>query len=260
MVKQKREEVKTAECTDLVVKLPEVVSEVKINGEWIAERDELIALSNAVVAIKDKGDFGLAGDYLKHITKTSNKLESLRKEIAEPFRNAAELIKKAADKARAPLEEAKMRLQCIMNEFAMAQARKAEEERKAIEEAQRKAIAEQATKAEEERKKAEAEAADDPLAGDLPEPEPFQPVIPTIAPTVEKAKADSVRVMETLVFTVTDFDAVPRAMCTPDERKIRGWMMQCKDSIIKTLKENPAEAAKLMPGVKFSIETKVSSR
>ena len=91
---------KQKECTDLVVPLPAVVSQVSISGAWIAERDELISSSETIKAIDDQDVFQQAGDVLKKITKTSNKLETMRKDIAEPFRNAAELIKKAADKAR----------------------------------------------------------------------------------------------------------------------------------------------------------------
>jgi uncharacterized membrane-anchored protein YhcB (DUF1043 family) len=116
---------------DLVLKLPDVAPEVSISGVWIAERDELIKSSSTIATVTEKTDFEKAGDYLKKITKTSNKLETMRKEISEPFRNAAEMIKKAADKARESLETEKARLQRLMNAYAAEQARKAEEEREA---------------------------------------------------------------------------------------------------------------------------------
>jgi hypothetical protein len=80
-----------------------------------------------------------------------------------------------------------------------------------------------------------------------------------IVPVEQKAKADSVRVSETLEFTVKDSEAVPRAFCSVDETKIRGWMKMNKDRVTDMLKNN-ANKGGFIDGVEFRIETKVSSR
>jgi hypothetical protein len=232
---------------ELIVKLPDVVQQVSISSAWIEERDQIVKASTAITAVTTKTDFEASGDLLKKITKTSKGLEELRKKISDPFRAAADLIKKTADNARLPLEIEKERIQRMMNGYAAEQARKQEEERKKIEAQQRKAIEEQQAKAE-----AEAEV--------FGEPEEIAPVVvPVIAPVEQKARADSVKVTETLEFTIKDAESVPRAFCSVDEVKIRGWMKMNKDRVTDMLKNN-ANKGGFIDGVEFRIETKVSAR
>lgn len=232
---------------ELVVKLPDVVSQVSISSEWIEERDQLIRASVAVTAVSTKEEFEKGGELLKRITKVSKGLEDLRLQISKPFRDAADLIKKTADGACLPLRNEKERLQRVMNSYAAEQARKQEEERRRIEAEQRKAVEEQQAKAE-----AEAE-----LFGESETP--FAPAVPELKPVEQKAKAEAVKVTEALEFSIRDAESVPWAFCSVDETKIRGWMRINKDRVLDMLKKG-IDKGSFITGVEFRIETKVSSR
>ncbi len=237
-----------------IIKIPKIPSEITIALDWLAARATAIEEASAFDAIETAEQFDAAGEALRKLTKTSNAMERFRKDTTAPLTEASRTIKKAADTARGPLEDAKDRLQAMLNAYAAEQQRKAEAERRRIEAEQRKQIEEQLAK-----QQAEREAAADLGFGEPDEPEP-EPVVPAIIPQVDRARSDAVRVQEDVDWEIIDEGAVPRAFLSLDTRKVNGYKAQHKDRIMEILKERPDEAAKLVPGIKFSIKTKVMSR
>lgn len=236
-----------------IIHLPNVSSEIEISKDWIAERDSILAEAGKINSIQTKEAFAEGGDLLKRITKTSNAMERFRKDFAEPYQDAVKLIKRASDLARKPLEDAKNELQGLLNAYAAEQARKAADERQRIEAQQRKAIEAQI---EAQRK---AEDAADALGLDEPAPVP-EPVAPVIVPKEERARADTVRVSESVTWNVRDEDAIPSAFKMLDPRKVNAWAAMNKDRVMRELKDAPEKAGAFVPGIEFRIETKVISR
>jgi hypothetical protein len=239
--------------TAVTIRFPDLPQSVEIAPKWIEARDAILTEVEAIAAVADAETFEAGSELLRRITKTSNALEKFRKEFAEPFAEAARLVKRAADTAREPLEVAKGRLQNLLARYATEQQRKADEERKRIEAEQRAAIEKQMA----ERAAAEAAAAD--LGIDELPPEP-EIVAPVIIPETSRARADAVRVQESVEWEVIDEGAVPVAFKMVDDRRINGWLAQNKDLVRKTLKDEPYKSGDLVPGIRFEIKTKVMSR
>ncbi len=176
-----------------VIKLPEMPPQVSINAEWLQARDELLITSREITRINGQGTFECAEILLKKITGTSNKLEKLRKELVKPLQDAQKIVKKAADTARDPLEQEKIRLKKLMTAF--------------LDE-----VEEQRRKEEEARLAAQAES-ESPFAEFL-EPEPSE----TDTPEVDRNFSSVTKVW---TFEITNPAQVPREFCSPDEKKIR---------------------------------------
>ena len=238
----------------LTIRIPNLPSEVTITPDWLTLRAELIEAAAGIATVDTPETFDAAGELLRKITKASNAMEKFRKEYADPYNEAVRTIKKAADTAREPLETAKARIQGALNAYAAEQQRKAEEERKRIEEAQRKEVERQMA----ERAKAEAEAEELGLEDELPEPVPVE--VPSIIPQIDRARADAVRVQESVEWALVDEAAVPEAFKTFDPRKVNAWMAGEKDRVRTALKADAGMADKVIPGLRFTITTKVISR
>jgi vacuolar-type H+-ATPase subunit H len=234
---------------NMLIKLPNVTSEVTIRSEWMEERDRLVALSSGIAGIACQDSFSAGGELLKKITKTSNVLEKMRKELTDPYTAAAKIIKSAADKAREPLEAAKDRLQSMLNDFARAQAAKAEEERRRIEEQQRAEI---------EKQEAMNRIAAEEFGAE--ETEIFAPSLPVVKPETKEARADDVRVSHVLKFEVLDASEVPTAFKVVDPSLIRIWMRERSGEITGKLKDSPEAEKGILPGVRFYLDTQVCAR
>ena len=237
---------KAKPMSDIIVKLPEVTTHVSIGSAWVQARNELIQRAEQIGSITTADQMQEASDCLGQITKTSNLLEKMRKEIAAPFRTADSLIKQAADKARESLELAKSNLSSKMSVYAVAQRKAQEAEQKRIEDEQRKQIEEQLAKQQ------QAVA-----AGLADESEPFVPeVAPTVPETIQQKIQGSV-VIERIEAQITDSSLVPSELKTVDMAKINSWKRINEERIKKVIRESPAEV--LVPGVKFIIVTDVKS-
>ena len=234
---------------DVVITIPEVSSSVSIKADWLAMRDALLEDAAAFPVVKDQTEYELASDVLRNITKASNELEVMRKDLAKPFAEAGKLIKNAADKARQPLEGAKENLKAALAHYATEQRRKAEEERRQIEQAEREAA---------EKAAAEQRALEE--AGLVDEDEPvILPPAPKVQPQIVEPKASTTRVSERLVWKVGNPDEITEQFKTFDERKLGGWIRMNGDSVKAKLKQGQ-DGAKILPGILFKIETTVSSR
>lgn len=238
-----------------VIALPAMPAHVEITGDWIASRDQLLAVTSAVTAITNRDDYDAAADSLKKLTKTSNQMEAFRKEFGEPFLEATRKIKSAADVAREPLESEKGRVQRLMAAYVDEQDRLARVEARRIA-AEQQAAAEKRLAEENERREAAAM-----LGLDESESPAESPVIEQApVPTVRAPVSSDVKRTKSVEFVITNADDVPPSMMTIDERKIREWIRVHKDRLITTLEEDPNSGSTFLMGIQFSLETKISSR
>lgn len=235
-----------AEPGRMVIRLPALQREVEISKDWLLERNALVAKSQEIKTITANGQFEAASFVLSQITKVSNSLETMRKQLAKPFQDAAACVKDASDKARDPLEQEKTRLKALLGTYAEEQRKAQEAERRRIEEEQRRQIEQQAAE----------RAAQEDLG--IAQDEVFTPAVTAPAPVVQMPKSSAVRTVERVAWTVVNEDAVPRGYMIVDPRKVNDHVREHGDFIKAQVKDGAGET--LVPGIKFTIETTVAAR
>ena len=196
-----------------VVQTPGIV----IEESWLAARDEALKNSQLVVSVDNQTDYGRAEVALKVITATSNAAEKRRKLLTDPVNAALKQVKKLADEARQPLEDEKKRLKSQMEDWLaeMERQRREAEEARLMAEMERQRQIEAAERARLEAAELANPFDDEPELAPLPEPLPDD-----IFETVEPTRMMSNHISRWM-FEIENPDLVPRAFCTPDERKIR---------------------------------------
>lgn len=236
-------------ANDVVIAIPEVSMPITIKADWLEMRDRLVKDAREFSTITGQVEYELASDVLKNITKASNELEAMRKDLAQPFQNAGRLIKEAADKAREPLEETKTKLKATLANYATEQRRKAEEERRRIEQAEREAAEKAAA---EQRGLEEADLVD--------EDEPVVlPPAPKVQPQIREAKASTTRISERLTWETTDLNEIPEQFKSFDPKKLNGWLKMNQDVVKAKLKKG-SDGTDIVVGITFKLETTVMSR
>ena len=234
---------KTA-VTSLTV--PQFTKEITISEDWIARRDQLIEGAKGVV-VGDSVQYQAACDDLNAITKHSNALEKIRKDIGKPFADMAKKIKGLADSAREPLEEAKTTLKATINVFAEAERLRELKERKDAEiKAQQEAAALVAKQQQEEN-----------LFGGVVEEEVPQVQTAPVAFAAHSSSAGSVRVVQVKSI---DEDKIPRAFMSADPRKVNQYLREHRDEIRKAIDEDSAQGTEFIEGVVFEVKTDTRSR
>lgn len=225
----------------LAVKVPQLPSTIEIDPKWTNERDALVAKSAELTSIDGQQELDLAGSILYNITKASAAMETMRKQLAKPFRETDKKIKAIADKAREPLETEKVRLKALMADYAQNELEKVREQQRLVEEARR---------AEAERQVADAvELGLDPTE--------IQDVPVYVAPETKPAAA-SASFSEKITWSIDDEDAVARFLCSPDSKKINEYVRDNKDNLRACITDNNGNLSKF--GVNFRIETTVKAR
>ncbi|OGV48655.1 MAG: hypothetical protein A2017_04405 [Lentisphaerae bacterium GWF2_44_16] len=236
-------------ATNLLIRLPSVSQEVTIGRDWFVERDKLLAEAGTLKTISDEDSFKRGAGLLSGITKTSNKLEKMRRDFSRPFNDALKTIKKASDSARAPLESVKKELKSRLSFYADEQFHK-------YEAAQSEFMREQ--KECSEKQEYFKELARDEF-GDS-DTELFNPSFVEYDPGSVRPGAENVAIKSTLSFEIASPGEVPREFLSVDEKKIRLWLNLHRDEIKQKLKDSPECALSVIPGVKIKLETDVVSR
>lgn len=204
---------------------------------WIAERDALVTRAKSVVIVGSDTDLEIAGEVQTYISKAIKKLETERKAVTGPLDDAKKQIMAQEKKLAKPLSDELTRLKALTSAYATECARRIEEERRRREE--------------EERKAAEAAVAieDNPFAPIAPSPAPTAAPMPM--PTMPKTSSN--RMVERWDFAVVDANAVPRELCSPDEKKIRAFLAARKAEGYKADQLS-------VKGLKISATVQVQSR
>ena len=236
-------------ANDLIIRLPKFAEKVSIRSEWIEQRDYLIRIAEEIKAIETQKDFELGSEILRSITKVSNSLEKMRKELTDPFENAKRVIKQKSDEAREVLEKRKAELQIKLAAYVDDQRKKAEEEKRLNEEKQREEI---------ERQLAEKEALEE--AGLVDKNSEFVPEVTTFIPESPEVSSNDVRVQQDVEWELLDENKIPGAFKTFDPRKVNGWLKDNKARILISLKENQDSGKEFIPGIIFKPKTKVIGR
>lgn len=207
-------------------------------AEWTARRDALLADAQGVTQVTDNEELEAAGRVEAGLKKLVSKLAAKRKEVTSPI---DELKKAVMERERAlakPLNDEISRVNALTTAYANELARRAREEQEAREAAEREAA---------EREAAGVETPEEAFG--LP-----QPPAPEPAPVrTQPPRTSSNRFVETWDFTVTNPRAVPPQLCSPDERKIRAFMLAKKAEGYR------AEDVKVA-GVVFTSSVKVYSK
>lgn len=204
---------------------------------WIAERDALVMRAKSVVIVNSDTDLETAGEVQTYISKALKKLETERKAVTGPLDDAKKQIMAQEKKLAKPLSDELTRLKALTSAYATECARRIEEERRRREE--------------EERKAAEAAVAieDNPFAPVAPSPAPAAAPMPM--PTMPKTSSN--RMVERWDFAIVDANAVPRELCSPDEKKIRAFLAARKAEGYKADQLS-------VKGLKISATVQVQSR
>lgn len=213
--------------TTMPVKLPSLSTEITFDPKWVEQKAQILERAGRITTVESQVDYDEAEVSLTRLTKTSNAMETYRKEVSEPFLEAQRIIKRVGDDARADLEAEKVRIKALMTAFYVEQKRLRQIEEEQIAAARAKEIE-------------EAAKGDDPFAEQVVMQKPVQ-VAPT--PTVQRAMS---AVVESWDFEITNPNNVPREYCAPNESIIRSAI---KKGGIRSI-----------PGVRIFETTNVRSR
>lgn len=202
---------------------------------------QIVNQANAMAITNDEA-FQEGGSMLTSIKTITKNLET---EFADPVDKAHKAHKAMValrDKALLPFRQAEQIIKKKIGTYVLGieQKRMAEAE-KLRKEAEAKAEAERMAKAQEQMDKGDLKGCEQTLEA------PAAFVSPPRVTTPEPSKVDGVSIKDVVKFEVIDEDAVPRAFCSSDQKKIRG---QVASFGIKTN----------IPGVRVWSEKGVSGR
>jgi hypothetical protein len=230
----------------MLIRMPQTPSEVTIKSEWFGMRDALVAEAARIPSVDNITDFVRGGALLQRVTKAKGAVEKIRKDFSKPLSEALKLLKTAADKALAPLEAAGGELKLKLSAYALRQSMAREREERLLE-AAAEAAADQTLREEADRLFGSVDA-------DIIES------IPNPSPEAEPPKAESVSVRKSLTFEITGEAALPRQFLSPDEKKIRRWIEDSKESLEAAVKNSPGWELDIMPGLRLKISVDIVSR
>jgi len=219
--------------------------------EWIAKRDALAVRGKAITQVTDDGELEVAGKFEADCKKQIKALAEMRLKITRQLDEAKKEICAKEKELAKVLDEEQKRVNRLTTAYANELARRAEQERLAAEAAER-AAAEAAVAAEEAAEDARQANAMFGLDAATPAA-PAASVVPVPVVTTTGPHTSSNRFVEKWDFQITDPNAVPRELCSPDEAKVRALMLAKKAEGYKA-------AQIVVPGVKFTSAMQVYSR
>lgn len=205
---------------------------ITLNGnleveDWVANRDEVLAEGNTIQVISNDDDLDRLSSIVARAKKLVKKLSEKRKEITSPADEFKKKVMAVEKKETELLNKLIAHGDKLMGAYALAKARQAEEERRAIE-AQQAALAE----AEVERQR-RAEAAASAFGVNNTVAAPSAP-IPQFEPVTTRAKASNASFTETWTYEIINPNLVPRELCSPDPEKIKALLKSKKAEGYKT--------------------------
>lgn len=207
---------------------------------WLANRDDMLATAKTIAVVGNDADLEVAGELQTKISKALKVLETERKAVTSPLDDMKKQVMAEEKKLAKPLSDELARLKQLTSAYATECARRIEEERRRREEEERKA-AEAAVAAEDA----------DPFGFNAAVPEPVPAAQPLPVPAMPRTSSN--RMVERWDFEILDANAVPRELCSPDEKKIRAFLMSRKAEGYKADELRVA-------GLKFTATVQVQSR
>lgn len=226
--------------------------------EWVATRDTLVTSAKFVTKVTNNEELEQAGKVEADIKKHVKALATIRLNITRPLDEAKKSVCAKEKELVKVLESEQARVNILTTAYANELVRRAEQERLAVEAAERAAaeaaVAVEEAAAEAARQAAQANAAFGlDAAAPAPAPAPVATVIPVPVVTTTGPHTESNRFVEKWDFEITDQNAVPRELCSPDPAKIRALMAAKKAEGYKA-------AQIVVSGVKITSTVQVYSR
>lgn len=205
---------------------------ITLNGnleveDWVANRDEVLAEGNTIQVISNDADLDRLSKIVARAKKLVKKLSEKRKEVTAPADEFKKQVMAVEKNETELLNKLIAHGDKLMGAYALAKARKAEEERRAIEK-QQAAIAEAEV---ERQRRAEAAAS---AFGVNPLTIPAAAPMPELHPTTTRAKASNASFRETWTYEIINPNLVPRELCSPDPEKIKALLKSKKAEGYKT--------------------------
>lgn len=208
-------------------------------SSWLADRNDLLARAASIATVDSDAALETAGEIQTAISKAIKKLEAERKRVTLPLDEVKKQIMAQEKKLAAPLNAELTRIKSMTSAYATECARRIEEERRRRELEERRAA--EAALVAEENPFAAPPCADAQIAVAQPLPIPAMP------------KTSANRMVERWDFVITDANAVPRELCSPDEKKIRAFLAARKAEGYKADQLS-------VKGLKISATVQVQSR
>ena len=208
---------------------------------WIEQSKALVAEASAIRDVSDALTFEDAGSIQSRIAKHIKAIEAERKAATAPLDALKKELVAAERRLAQPLADELARLKAATSAYATACAKaRAEEEARRL--AAERAAAEAAVAAEDK----------DPFGFNAPaEATPLPPAATPLSTSMPKSAFT--RTVERWDFEVTDSNAVPRELCSPDPQKIRAFLSGRKAEGYKA-------ADLVVPGLKIISTMQVQSR
>lgn len=191
-----------------------VLAERDFVAEWNRNKMECLEAAKLFPTIASDDDLDRAGEIQTNISKLINKLNTERKAITSPLDEAKKKILVEEKRLVKPLADELDRLKKITSAYATECARRIEEERRQAELAERRA-AEAAVAAEDA----------DPFGFNTPTTPHSAMPIPQVS---SMPKTSCNRMVERWDFEVLDANAIPKELCSPDDKKIRAFLASRK--------------------------------
>jgi hypothetical protein len=229
----------------------------------------------SLVAVTCAADIAKAAPLINDGLAILKEVEADRKALTQPHLDAQREIMACAKAATAPLVQAVDALKFMVNTYQMAeQARAQEEARKAAaaEVARQQAEAKAAFDAEQARIAAERAAAalddDDtldnmPAFDALPDAAPAvfvpPPVAVVVAPPPAPVKVAGLSSTFVVATEVVDAAAVPRALCSVDEKKVKLHLADNAAAIRAAIDANPQQSI-VRDGIRYYLTARTSAR
>lgn len=205
---------------------------ITLNGnleveDWVANRDEVLAEGNTIQVISNDADLDRLSQIVARAKKLVKKLSEKRKEVTAPADEFKKQVMAVEKNETELLNKLIAHGDKLMGDYALAKARKAEEERRAIEAVQA-VIAEVEV---ERQRRAEAAASAFGVSNTFTAP---SAPMPQLEPTTTRAKASNASFRETWTYEIINPNLVPRELCSPDPEKIKALLKSKKAEGYKT--------------------------
>jgi hypothetical protein len=172
----------------------------------------------AMLTVQDDASFSRGGEMLLEIKRRYKNVEDRFAEPVSMAHKAHKALTALRDSVLAPFKQAEATIKGKLGTYQMEIERKRREEAERIRrQEEAKAEAERIAKAEKQMDDGDLKGCEQTLAA------PIAPIQVRVE-TPEPPKVAGLSFREEVKFEVTDPEAVPRNLCSPDEKKIRNWV------------------------------------
>ena len=233
---------------NLLVNLPALPESFMIPSEKFGFAEVLCKEFKENEGINDRESFFKHAELLQKVTRLLGREDEIRKDFLKDFNLAVKLIREAGDLLCEDLTELKSQLKKLLSDYF---------EREHLRLLKSRLQLDSMRKAYEKELEALSRIAVEKLGSDT-----VTYNFPDIFKELEEGplKCPYVAVRRKLDFELVDESLLPDCFFSPDPAKIKIWLAERKDELMRILELNPESGMQFMPGLKVKITTDVSSR